>query len=121
VKLLIVDDNASMRGLIKDFFIQETVQVTECADGAQALAAYEKSRPDWVLMDIQMPVMGGLEAARRIKALDPLAQILIVTEFPDAELRTEARQAGACGYVLKEDLGQLGQMIAAGQTSNPAV
>ena len=95
--------------------------MTECADGAQALAAYEKSRPDWVLMDIQMPVMGGLEATRRIKALDPLAQILIVTEFPDAELRTEARQAGACGYVLKDDLGQLGQMIAAGQPSNPAV
>ena len=119
VKLLIADDSASTRQLIKDFFVEKTSAVSECADGAQALAAYERIHADWVLMDIQMPVMGGLEATRRIKAADPQARIIVVTEFADAELRAEARQAGACGYVLKDDLSQLPQIMAGANRSNP--
>ena len=121
MNLLIVDDNAKMRQLIKDYFVDEPYRVTECEDGAQALAEYEKTHPDWVLMDIQMPVMGGLEATRRIKAADPQARIIIVTQFDDAELRAEARKAGACDYVLKDDLGQLPQIFAGANRSNPAV
>ena len=119
MKLLIVDDSASMRQLIKDFFVEKTVQVTECADGAQALDAYERIHPDWVLMDIQMPVMGGLEATRRILAADPQVRVIVVTRFDDNDLRAEARQAGACGYVLKDDLSQLPQIVDGAKGTNP--
>ena len=109
-----------MRQLIKDFFVEKTVQVTECVDGAQALDVYERIHPDWVLMDIQMPVMGGLEATRRILAAHPQARVIVVTRFDDNDLRAEARQAGACGYVLKDDLSQLPQIVDGAKGTNPA-
>ena len=67
-------------------------------------------------MDLQMPRVGGLEATRRIRADFPDAQIIIVTQHDDPHWRTAATQAGACGYVLKENLldvrGLLSQPLA---------
>ena len=55
-------------------------------------------------MDLHMERLGGIEATRRIRAAWPEARILIVTEYDDEHWRAAARQAGACGYLLKEDL-----------------
>jgi len=104
MRLLIVDDHAAMRRLlgrvVKDLFSV----VEECADGADALAAYERHRPDWVFMDIEMKRTDGLTATRNLMLAFPDAKVVIVSKHDDAQLRSAARKAGACGYVLKENL-----------------
>ena len=96
-----------IRSLIEDL---ET-DFCECEDGDEALTAFEECQPDWVLMDVAMKRMDGLTATRRIKAVHPEAKIIIVTNHNDAETRAAAERAGACGYVLKENLMNLKAMI----------
>ena len=113
MKLLIVEDNAGMRRLIKSVVFDLFDEITECEDGAEALQAYAESLPDWVLMDIKMPKMDGLTAATAIKNAFPNANICIVTEYADKQTREAARIAGAEGYVLKEDLYSLRDILLA--------
>ena len=68
--VLIVDDSPQFRALIRTVLAGLVDEVNECADGDEAVAAYGAQRPDWVLMDLQMARMGGLEATRRILAAD---------------------------------------------------
>jgi len=109
--VLIVEDNAAMRRVIRNI-IKDLADVTECNDGAQALAAYEQRRPDWVLMDIRMGMVSGIQATREIKSAYPEARIVIVTDFDDAELREAAEAAGAFDYLLKEDLFAIRRIIS---------
>jgi two-component system response regulator DesR len=102
--LLIVDDDARVRELLRLLVADIAHTVHECEDGGRALAAYESCRPDWVLMDIEMPGGDGLLATRRIRAADPDANVLIVTSHDDPALREAAADAGARGLVLKDDL-----------------
>lgn len=78
--------------------------IVECEDGADALAAYEQHRPDWVLMDIEMNRTDGITATRAITMSFPDAKIVIVSKHDDQQLRAAAQAAGACGYVLKDNL-----------------
>jgi CheY-like chemotaxis protein len=104
MKLMIVEDNPQMCLLLKQLLSDLADAIVECADGEQAVAAYAVEQPDWTLMDLHMERLGGIEATRRIRAAWPEARILIVTEYDDQHWRAAARQAGACGYLLKEDL-----------------
>lgn len=109
--LMIVDDNAQVRRLIRRICQDFADQFCECADGAEALAVYRAEQPDWVVMDVRMEVMDGLTATRQILAAFPAARIVITTRFDDAEIREAARQSGACGFVSKDDLLALRQAI----------
>jgi CheY-like chemotaxis protein len=100
-----------MRELLKKLVRDLTEDFAECEDGTEALDAYQQCQPDWVLMDIKMKVMDGLAATRQIKAAYPEARIIIVTGYDDARLRAAAQKAGACGYVHKENLLELRQML----------
>jgi len=114
MKLLIVDDNPQMCWMIRAVVADLAEAVAECGDGDEAVAAYAAQRfsaADRVLMDLQMPGVGGLEATRRIRAAFPDARIIIVTQYDDPHWRAAATQAGACGYVLKENLLELRQML----------
>jgi DNA-binding NarL/FixJ family response regulator len=104
LKLLIVDDNASVRRLIRNIVLPLAGEIYECADGANALSAYRLHTPAVVLMDIRMREVDGIEATKQIRAADPKARILIVTDYDDEKLRQASMQAGACGYVLKDNL-----------------
>lgn len=104
MRILIVEDSAPLRRMMRALLAPLTAEIFECGDGAEAFAAYRRHRPDWVLMDWQMKRMDGLTATRRIKDAFPDAHILFVTQYDDHELRQAARAAGACGYVLKDDL-----------------
>jgi CheY-like chemotaxis protein len=110
--LLIVDDNQQMRRLIRSVVGDMADAITECCDGSLALAAYAQTLPDWVLMDIRMPHVDGITATRQIKSRYPQAHVCIVTDYEDRELREAAREAGAEGYVVKEDLLSLRQVLA---------
>jgi DNA-binding NarL/FixJ family response regulator len=113
VTVLIVDDNPGFRALLKTVLGELVDQVNECADGDQAVAAYRVVRPDVVLMDLQMARLGGLEATRRILAADRTARVVIVTQYDDAHWRAAALAAGACGYVLKDNLLEVRRLLAA--------
>ena len=104
MKLLIVEDNPEMRRLMKRTLAGLAAEIAECDDGSEALAAYSRWRPDWALMDIEMKQTDGITATAEIKAAFPEARIIIVTNHDEAALREAARAAGACGYVLKENL-----------------
>jgi DNA-binding NarL/FixJ family response regulator len=110
--VLIVDDSPRFRDLIKTVLAGLADDVRECTDGDEVVAAYRARRPDWVLMDVQMPQTGGLEATRRILAVDPTARVLIVTDYDDVHWRAAAIEAGACGYVLKDNLLDVRRLLA---------
>ena len=114
MNILIVDDNEEMRRAIKSFVGDLADDCFECEDGAWALAAYAAHRPDWVLMDVEMPVLDGITAAGQIKAAFPEALIVIITVHDHAGLRARARQAGAVGYVLKDDLCAVRDLLCGG-------
>jgi CheY-like chemotaxis protein len=109
--VLIVEDNASVRRLIRNIVASVAEEIHECEDGAAALAAYLEYRPDVVLMDIAMKELDGIAATVRIKAAYPAAKIIIVTNYDDAELRDAAQNAGACGYVLKHSLLEISEVL----------
>src|SRR2546421_9023435 len=83
-------------------------------DGQTAFDAYAAFLPDWVFMDIEMKHTNGIVATGQIKAAYPGANIVIVTNYNDDQLREKATEAGACGYVLKENLFDLRGILTAG-------
>jgi len=111
MKLLIVEDNASMRRLIKSIVSDLADEIEECGDGADVLDAYKKYLPEWILMDVKMPRTDGITASRRILSHFPQAKICIVTECADAKTRQAASAAGARDYVLKDDLINIRNVI----------
>ena len=111
--ILIVDDNAQMRDLIKSLVANDSHDMLECADGNEAVDLYRRFRPDLVLMDIKMGQMDGLAATRLITTSFPDARVVIVSNYNDPQLQGEAKEAGACAYVLKENLTDLQKILAA--------
>lgn len=111
MKLLIVDDNPTVRRMLKSIVGNLAEEVYECADGVQALAVYTLHHPHFVLMDIAMKQVDGIAATRQIMNTDPLARVIIVTNYDETDLREAAQQAGACGYVLKENLFEVRRFL----------
>jgi two-component system response regulator DegU len=111
--ILIVEDNPTIRRLIRRAISDVADNIFECEDGADALAAYTEHRPDAVLMDVRMPRMDGLAATRQILSHHPAARIVIVTDYNDDGLRNAAREAGACAYALKNNLTELDVVLKA--------
>ena len=109
--VLIVDDSPRFRELLRSILTDLVDEFHECADGDEAVATYDARRPDWVLMDFKMTRMGGLEATRRIVAAHPTARVLVVTAYDDAHWRSAAIKAGAYGYVLKDNLLDVRQLL----------
>ncbi len=111
--IMIVDDNAPMRGIIKQYVqsINVNHEFYECSDGLEAVDAFHRLHPDWVLMDIKMPKMDGLTATKTIRQQFPDARIIIVSNFDDVDLRAAAQKSGATGYVLKERLFELQEIM----------
>jgi len=106
-KILIADDDARMRQMVRQIVAGLASTVYEASDGGEAVAVCAAERPDWVLMDLRMKPLDGLRATAEIKARFPETRIAIVSQFDDAELRVEAARVGACAYVLKENLHEL--------------
>jgi two-component system chemotaxis response regulator CheY len=101
-RLLVADDSLLMRKLIRDVATGAGWEVAgEAADGSEAVALYERLRPDLVTMDIVMPGMGGLEALRAIRALDPEARVVMVTALDQKQTLLESIREGAIDFVVK--------------------
>jgi len=107
MKILMVEDNFQMRRLLKSMLAGLADEFYECADGADVRAAYACHQPDVVLMDIRMGRVDGITATQQIRAAHPSARVIIVTDYDQPDLREAAREAGACGYVVKDNLLEL--------------
>lgn len=105
IRALLVDDQSMVRAGLRMLLSGEPdiEVVAEAGDGVAAVAEAARVRPDIVLMDIRMPELDGLEATRRILAADPAARVLVLTTFNLDEYVYQALQAGASGFVLKDD------------------
>jgi len=110
MKLLIVDDSAAMRRCIRDLLL-DADEKFECSDGSEAVRAFALHKPDWVLMDIEMNELDGLGAARQIMADWPEARIIFVTSHDRPRFREAASQLNVHGYVLKDRLEDINQII----------
>ena len=113
INLLIVDDSERMRRMIKRLIKSVLAEVYECSDGSEALDAYTAHHPDWVLMDIEMKDVDGITATRQIMTTFPDARIVIVSNYDSDDLRAAASTAGACGYIVKENLIELRRLLGA--------
>lgn len=101
LSILIVDDNPRARNGLSAFISmqKESAVICEASNGEEALAKIESQHPDLVLMDIQMPVMDGLEATRAIKERWPKIKVIILTIYADCLSR--GQQAGADAFLIK--------------------
>lgn len=121
IRTLIVDDDPFVRMSLQTILeAQDDVEV--CAlggDGSEAVELFERERPDVLLMDIQMPGTGGLDAAERILGEHPDARIVFLTTFSDDEYIVRALRLGAKGYLIKQEVATIApalRTVMAGQS-----
>jgi two-component system, cell cycle response regulator DivK len=102
-RILVVEDQPDSRQIIRDMLASTDYEITEAENGEEALSAIKKQRPDLILMDVQMPIMDGYTATRRIKADGALRSIPIiaVTSYALSGEEKKARAAGCDDYVPK--------------------
>jgi len=101
--ILVVEDQEDNRQILRDLLGSAGYDLTEAEDGEEAIAAVARRRPDLILMDIQLPVMDGYEATRRIRTNPDLRSvpIIAVTSYALAGDEDKALAAGCDGYVTK--------------------
>lgn len=122
LRLLLADDQGMFReGLRTLLSLQRDFEiVAEAPDGAAAVEAARKEKPDVVLMDLRMPGVGGVEATRRIRAAMPEVRVIVLTTFEEDEEVFAALRAGAAGYLLKaspsEKLCEAIRLVARGES-----
>lgn len=106
VHILLADDFAPWRSELRSFLQCETEWkiVFEACSGLEAVQKTLEFQPDVILLDIGMPGLNGIEAARRIRQLSPDCKIIMLTQNADEDLMTAALQAGAVAYVLKAEM-----------------
>ena len=125
VRIGIVDDHRAYALALADSLASETDLVVAgmAGDGEGALALVQASRPDVVLMDLDMPIMDGITATRCIKERFPAVEVLVLTVFDDGPHLFQALQAGAKGYLLKntepEAVAQAVRDVLAGGAALP--
>jgi DNA-binding NarL/FixJ family response regulator len=111
--ILIVDDSTLIRRIIRETLEQQNGwEVSgEAANGREAIEKAQELRPDLIVLDLAMPVMNGLEAARALKRLLPRVPVLMFTNFDAAHLKREALAAGVRAVVSKS--GSLQSLVSA--------
>jgi DNA-binding NarL/FixJ family response regulator len=114
IRILLVDDNQLVRRSLRNLLEQhdEWKVCGEASNGREAVAVFQRLRPDVVLLDFKMPDMNGLEAAREINHRGPVP-ILLVSMFLNDQLTVEARKAGVQGTCPKEQVGCVVQALEA--------
>jgi DNA-binding NarL/FixJ family response regulator len=104
IRIVLVDDQTLFRKALARLLAETSdLQIVgEAGDGAEAIRVVGEHKPDVVLMDLQMPTLGGVEATRRLRDEHPEVKVLILTTFETDAYVLEALRAGAAGYVLKD-------------------
>jgi len=122
IRLLLVDDHAIVRAGLRALLeaAGDIRIIGEAENGRQAVGAAERLRPEVVLLDLAMPLLNGVEAARQIARKVPTAKLLMLSSYGDAQHLLQAVEAGVAGYVMKESAGE--QLLeAVRETANGGV
>jgi DNA-binding NarL/FixJ family response regulator len=108
IRILTVDDHPLLRAGIAALIQGEKDMeaIAEASNGDEALEKYRSLHPDVTLMDLQMPIKGGIDAIMNIRQDDPRARIIVLTTYSGDVLARRALKAGACGYILKSMIRQ---------------
>ena len=111
--VLVVEDHALVRRGIRTLLEMEAAMkvVGECGDGREAVRLFHRLKPDLVLMDVAMPNLNGIEAARQMVAARAGARIIMLSMHADAQYVVESLRAGASGYVVKD--AAFGELLSA--------
>src|SRR5690349_6028552 len=117
MRLMIVDDHAGVRKLIRQLASRADDVVRECATGDEAVRIANEFRPDLVTMDVRMPGLCGIEAARAIAAVQPSARVVMVTTHDQPDLRQAAREAGAFAYLPKDSLADIRFLVLGNESA----
>jgi len=104
LKIMIIDDNARFRALVRKIISDPSDTVLELDDGAGVADAYTAFHPDWVLMDVHMKVVDGMEATRQLMASFPEAKVIFLSNFTNKRLVAKGLGLGAKAYLSKEDI-----------------
>ncbi|MFC4617354.1 response regulator [Camelliibacillus cellulosilyticus] len=101
-KILVVDDAAFMRMMIKDILTKNGFDVVaEANDGQEAIEKYQEYKPDLVTMDITMPDMDGITSLKKIREIDPQAKVIMCSAMGQQAMVIDAIQAGAKDFIVK--------------------
>lgn len=103
LRIMLVDDQSLFREALRTLLsLQDGFEiVAEAENGARAVSLAQVHQPDVILMDLRMPVLGGVEATRKILATNPASRVVVLTTFEEDEEIFDAMRAGALGYLLK--------------------
>ncbi|MBI4743703.1 MAG: response regulator [Actinobacteria bacterium] len=102
IRVLIVDDAAFMRMMLKDILTKAGYEIVgEAASGLEAVERFKEVKPDLITMDITMPEMDGIEAVRNIRKIDSEVKILMVSAMGQQKLIIESLEAGANDFIVK--------------------
>lgn len=104
IKVMIAEDHSMIRAGLKQLLeLEPDIRViAECSDGKMTVEKYQEVRPDVILIDINMPVMNGLEALEKITTFDSEAKAVMLTIHQDRDYLLRALEIGALGYILKD-------------------
>jgi len=106
-RILLADDHALIRQGLKALLETQGFQVVcEAADGQETLRSVEKTQPDVAIIDIGMPILNGLDAARELRKSSPKTKVILLTRHDEDQYVMEALRAGAKGYVLKSQAAE---------------
>ncbi len=108
---MIVDDNAGMRKMIRQFVCKASDTVLECGDGSDAVSVYPEFNPDYVLMDVEMSPMDGFSATQKIIEDHRNARVIFISNHDTSAFRARAEQLHAEGFVSKENLTEIINLI----------
>jgi DNA-binding NarL/FixJ family response regulator len=106
IRILLADDHAMICDGFRKLLEPEYEVVGTVGDGRALLTAAEALKPDIVLVDVGMPLLNGLDAARQLKKLMPKLKLIFLTMNSDSDIASEAFRIGACGYLLKNSQGE---------------
>jgi DNA-binding NarL/FixJ family response regulator len=122
IRLLVVDDDDAVRAVLAEILQEEGFQVVgQAIDGIEGVSLALSLTPDGVLLDVRMPRMGGIEAARAILAQLPNVRIVMLSAYNDASLQAEAKEAGVSAFLVKGcALGELVDAVSNADSTGTA-
>lgn len=109
---MIVDDHAIIRRMVRKMFEAEDLEVFDAANGAEGVQKAQEIKPRLIILDLSMPVMNGLDAARKLKVLMPHVPLLMFTNNASGIVEEEAHSAGISAVISKCDCDGLKQLLA---------